>query len=159
MRVGKFIYDKIRLSFRWRNYIKSMGVFKMKKTRLHILCRLLSQLACFPLRRPRSAMSLQSKGPVLSWAIPMSLPRLLMPMRMFPLAPSFAQVLVEQSLQLNILHIRQRSKAVFRAIFQRVKSSPRRFPPEFPTQSRPLPVPRTLTRIPSQMANTVICNG
>lgn len=37
MRVGKFIYDKIRLSFRWRNYIKSMGVFKMKKTRLHIL--------------------------------------------------------------------------------------------------------------------------
>ena len=42
-----------------------------------------------------------------------------MPMRMFPLDPSFAQVLVEQSLQLNILHIRQRSKAVFRAIFQR----------------------------------------
>ncbi|PKU99099.1 hypothetical protein CQR54_1516 [Bifidobacterium pseudolongum subsp. globosum] len=37
MRVGKFICDKIRLSFRWRNYIKSMRVFKMKKTRLHIL--------------------------------------------------------------------------------------------------------------------------
>lgn len=159
MRVGKFIYDKIRLSFRWRNYIKSMGVFKMKKTRLHILLPALVAAGLLSLRRPRSAMSLQSKGPVLSWAIPMSLPRLLMPMRMFPLAPSFAQVLVEQSLQLNILHIRQRSKAVFRAIFQRVKSSPRRFPPEFPTQSRPLPVPRTLTRIPSQMANTVICNG
>lgn len=37
MRVGKFIYDKIRLSFRWRNYIKSMRVFKIKKTRLYIL--------------------------------------------------------------------------------------------------------------------------
>lgn len=37
MRVGKFICDKIRLSFRWRNYIKSMGVFKMKKTSLYIL--------------------------------------------------------------------------------------------------------------------------